>query len=190
VTPCRGAQCFLTRAPRKGADNRPCATAIQPVKELGMSVRVLAAEFARALLDTTPSETERAQGMPGNGLARGPPANQKAGGSHHRFSRSSGIPCATVLTVSCVLSLGNRAFLPPSSARSSLTDLTPASGCQDHTPSPSASAPFVRTKIARAAKASIASCPACRDDSRSAPLAGPGRADHASDLGAASRCFL
>ena len=71
-----------------------------------MSVRVLAAKFARALLDTTPSETGRAQGMPGNGLARGPPANRKAGGSHHRFSQSSGIPCAMVLTVSCVLSLG------------------------------------------------------------------------------------
>jgi hypothetical protein len=71
-----------------------------------MSVRVLAAKFARALLDTTPSETGRAQGMPGNGLARGPPANRKAGGSHHRFSQSSGIPCAMVLTVSCVLTLG------------------------------------------------------------------------------------
>jgi len=48
--------------------------------------------------------------MPGNGLARGPPAKQKAGGSYHRFSQSSGIPCATVLTVSCVLSLGTGLF--------------------------------------------------------------------------------
>jgi hypothetical protein len=30
---------------------------------------------------------KRAQGMPGDGLAHGPPANQKAGGSHHRFSQ-------------------------------------------------------------------------------------------------------
>ena len=37
---------------------------------------------------------------------------------------------------------GNRAFLPPSLADNS-ADLTPASGCQDHTTSPSASAPFV-----------------------------------------------
>ena len=39
---------------------------------------------------------------------------------------------------------GDRAFLPPSSARSLLlANLTPASGRQDHTTSPSASAPFV-----------------------------------------------
>jgi hypothetical protein len=45
---------------------------------------------------------------------------------------------------------GDRALLPPSSARSSLAHLTPASGCQDHTPSPSAPAPFVRTSNSRA----------------------------------------
>src|SRR3979411_1627017 len=39
---------------------------------------------------------------------------------------------------------GDRAFLPPSPLRSLLLkNLTPASGRQDHTPSPSASAPFV-----------------------------------------------
>jgi hypothetical protein len=32
--------------------------------------------------------------MPGEGLTHGPPANKKAGGSHHRFSRSTGIPRA------------------------------------------------------------------------------------------------
>jgi hypothetical protein len=37
---------------------------------------------------------------------------------------------------------GDRAVLPPSPADRS-ADLTPASGCQDHTTSPSASAPFV-----------------------------------------------
>ena len=41
-----------------------------------------------------PSKSERAQGMPGEGLTHGPPATRKAGGSHHRCSRSSGIPCA------------------------------------------------------------------------------------------------
>ena len=35
--------------------------------------------------------------MPGEGLTHGPPANRKAGGENHRFSRSSGIPCAMVL---------------------------------------------------------------------------------------------
>src|SRR5579864_4159398 len=34
-----------------------------------------------------PPEELRAQGMPGDGLAHGPPAAKKAGGSDHRFSR-------------------------------------------------------------------------------------------------------
>src|SRR6202048_2215809 len=39
---------------------------------------------------------------------------------------------------------GDRAFLPPSSLRNLfLKNLTPASGCQDHTASPSATATFV-----------------------------------------------
>src|SRR3569833_99850 len=37
--------------------------------------------------------------MPGEGLTHGPPAEKNAGGSHHRFSRTSGIPCAVVLTL-------------------------------------------------------------------------------------------
>jgi hypothetical protein len=45
---------------------------------------------------------------------------------------------------------GDRAFLPPSPPRSLLPEnLTPASGRQDHTTSPSASAPFVRAKCLR-----------------------------------------
>src|SRR5260370_13703766 len=52
---------------------------------------------------------------------------------------SPGIPHAMVLTASCALSPVSRAFLPPSPLRSLLLkNLTPASGCQDHTPSPSA----------------------------------------------------
>ena len=43
---------------------------------------------------------------------------------------------------------GDRALLPPSSLRSLLLkNLTPASGCQDHTTSPSAFAPFVKGAI-------------------------------------------
>ena len=59
--------------------------------------------------------------------------------------------------------LGDRAFLPPSPARLG-ANLTPASGCQDHTTSPSASAPFVK-----GASASTASHRAFRDD-REPPL--------------------
>ena len=60
-----------------------------------------------------------------------------------------GIPRAMVLTVSFALSLVSRAFLPPSPARcqSICAGLTPASGRQDHTTSPSAIAPFVKGAI-------------------------------------------
>jgi hypothetical protein len=54
--------------------------------------------------------------MPGDGLARGPPAKRKAGGSHHRFSRIPGIPCAMVLTGSC--SPQGPGFLAPVASRS------------------------------------------------------------------------
>ena len=76
---------------------------------------------------------------------------------------------------------GNRAFLLPSSARSSLADLTPASGCQDHTTSPSASAPFVRTESIRARRqASIASRLTFGDDWPKRPLhrGGTARGNH------------
>jgi hypothetical protein len=47
-----------------------------------------------------PFETvERAQGMPGEGLTHGPPAEKNAGGRYHRCSRSTGIPRALVLTL-------------------------------------------------------------------------------------------
>jgi hypothetical protein len=42
---------------------------------------------------------------------------------------------------------GDRAFLPPSPVKLLLTDLTPASGRQDHTASPSASSAFVSSAI-------------------------------------------
>jgi len=52
--------------------------------------------------------------MPGAGRNPWPACKQKAGGSYHRFSQSSGIPCATVLQLIRDLP-GDRAFLPPSS---------------------------------------------------------------------------
>jgi len=69
---------------------------------------------------------------------------------------SPGIPHAMVLTASFAL-LCDRAFLPPSPLRSlPLKNLTPASGRQDHTTSPSAS------RIARQARRSRPSHPAPR----------------------------
>src|SRR4051794_23133978 len=51
---------------------------------------------------------QRAQGMPGEGLTHGPPAEKNAGGRYHRWCRSTGIPCATALTFtacSCVFEI-------------------------------------------------------------------------------------
>jgi len=49
--------------------------------------------------------------MPGEGFTHGPPAERVAGGSHHRCRRSTGIPCATVLTLIRAL-LGDRLDCP------------------------------------------------------------------------------
>jgi hypothetical protein len=57
--------------------------------------------------------------------------------------RQSGLPCAMGYGLFRALP-GDRAFLPPSSLRNLfLRNLTPASGRQDHTASPSATAAFV-----------------------------------------------
>src|SRR3981189_2595897 len=58
---------------------------------------------------------------------------------------SPGIPHAMVYGLFRALP-GDRAFLPPSPALLS-ANLTPASGHQDHTSSPSASAPFVQERL-------------------------------------------
>src|SRR5579864_9305487 len=44
-------------------------------------------DSARVVRLRRPSRCKRAQGMPDDGLAHGPPAAKKAGGSHHRFSQ-------------------------------------------------------------------------------------------------------
>jgi hypothetical protein len=61
---------------------------------------------------------------------------------------SPGIPRATVLTVSFVLSPVSRAFLPPSPTDHHPISLISASGYQDHTTSPSAR----RTPVRRACR--------------------------------------
>src|ERR1700694_3014546 len=55
--------------------------------------------------------------------------------------RQSGLPCAMVYGLFRALP-GDRAFLPPSPALLS-ANLTPASGCQNHTASPSATTALV-----------------------------------------------
>src|SRR5664279_2060748 len=61
--------------------------------------------------------------------------------------RQSGFPCAVGYGLLRALP-GDRAFLPPSSPRSLLPgNLTPASGRQDHTASPSATTAFVIRRL-------------------------------------------
>ena len=77
-----------------------------------------------------------------------PCAIRKHRGRNHRCGRSSGLPCAMVLTASFVLSPGTGLFCPrrladirrsqPGWAEAPPRHLTPASGRQDHTTSPSA----------------------------------------------------
>src|SRR5690349_23512646 len=90
---------------------------------------------------------------------------KNAGGSHHGFSQIIRHSPRDGFNGFLRALPGDRAFLPPSSARSSLADLTPASGCQDHATSPSALTSFVAHVVhARNVFASIASRLTDRDD--------------------------
>src|SRR5665213_3003516 len=67
---------------------------------------------------------------------------KNARGSHHRFTGTSPAFPAQWFYGFLRALLGDRAFLPPSLAGNAAT-LTPASGRQDHTTSPSAAVSFV-----------------------------------------------
>jgi len=85
--------------------------------------------------------------MPGGRCARGLVCND-SGRAHTSIQvtpESPGIPHAMVYGL-YVFSPVLRAFWPPSPALL-IANLTPASGCQDHTTSPSASAPFVQQRL-------------------------------------------
>src|SRR5260370_41141447 len=110
-----------------------------------MYVRILGARCARALRRSTLSSNKRAQGKPGARCTRGLVCKnaQKTHTSIQVQRRQSGFPCAVVYGLLRALP-GDRAFLPPSSLRNLfLKNLTPASGRQDHTASPSATTAFV-----------------------------------------------
>jgi hypothetical protein len=96
----------------------------------------------------SPSKITRAQGMPDGGLARGPPAVKKAGGSHP-IHGSSGIPCTMVLTL-ITRSPRQPGFVAPVVARL----VTARLGLSVGRPGPhafaSALAPSVRAKTSRA----------------------------------------
>src|SRR6185312_13830044 len=92
-------------------------------------VRILAARNARALHDFRPSHGEMAQGKPGADCTRGPRATKSTGVGPQVNRSNAGFPCAVVYGLLRALP-GDRAFLPPSSARcaSIVANLTPASG--------------------------------------------------------------
>ena len=97
------------------------------------------------------SPPKRAQGMPGARCAPRSRVQDGVGGAHEHtghtgFTRHSP---RNGFTAYFVLSPANRAFLPPSPLRSFrfFRNLTPASECQDHTTSPSASGALVLSAI-------------------------------------------
>jgi hypothetical protein len=111
-------------------------------------------------------QTQRAQETPGARCTRSRAwsvVNTRV--SHHRFTGPPAFPAQWFYGLFRALP-GDRAFLPPSSPRSLLPgNLTPASGRQDHTTSPSArSAPSSTRRLT-----STASLPYVRDD-RETPL--------------------
>jgi hypothetical protein len=124
-----------------------------------MSVRVLAAEFARAVLDTRPSKNSRGRReCRVKASPAAPVHNKKHGEGTTGSAGSSGIPCAMVYGLYRALP-GDRALLPPSRARSScaLDTSVGVSGPHDFT---------VRADDARPASSSRPSHPrlTCRDD--------------------------
>jgi hypothetical protein len=135
-------------------------------------------------------ERQRAQGRPGARCTRGLACKMHIAKTHTSIQvqrKHSGLPCAVVLTVtSC--SPWRPGFLATIINGSLPADLTPASGCQDHTTSPSATCAVRLTH----AVASTASRPALVTLAN-APLCGTGCVKCAADLGSRSiptRCDI
>jgi hypothetical protein len=108
-------------------------------------LRVPAARYARIVRESRPSKRPRAQGKPGVRCTRGRAwcvVNTRV--SHHRFTGNIRLSPRNGFNGLFRALPGDRALLPPSPADRS-ANLTPASGCQDHTTSPSASVSFART---------------------------------------------
>jgi len=103
------------------------------------SLRDLAALCARVIQQSFALGDQRAQGMPGARSARSLACKvESTRVSHHGHAGSPGIPRAMVLTVSFALSPVT-GLIATVASRVASADLTPASGRQDHTTSPSAS---------------------------------------------------
>ena len=110
------------------------------------SFRALAARCARGVQESL-AQKQRARGKPGVRCTRGRAwcvVNTRV--SHHRFTGSIRLSARNGFNGFLRALPGDRACLSPSSADDS-ANLTPASGCQDHTTSPFASGALVRSTI-------------------------------------------
>jgi hypothetical protein len=115
---------------------------------------LLAARIASESWKTRALREQRAQGMPGVRCTRGLACEMKSTrDSHHRFTGSvrhslrDGFTAYSALSPVIGLSCHRRLAVSGGSAQGPTSpppNLTPASGCQDHTTSPSASARFVK----------------------------------------------
>ena len=102
--------------------------------------------FAFSRLDARVMRQRRPSKMEGAGNAGcwphpWPACNKKAGGSHHRFSRNNRHSLRDGLRLIRDLP-GVPGLLAPVAHGPPPANLTPASGCRDHTTSPSASTPL------------------------------------------------
>jgi len=142
----------------------------QAAAQLRAYVRVLAARMPK-LCQTSPSDMEEGAGNAGCWPHPWPASKRKSWRQLPQVQpEQPAFPARWLYGLYRALP-GNRAFLLPSPAAFvTPARLTPASGCQDHTILPSASASFVRTKNSRASpKRPSQSRLTCRDD-RDAPL--------------------
>ena len=139
-----------------------------PRNDDGARLKLPAARLRPSCASRPPSKIERAQGMPGEGLTHGPRAMKKHGEGTTGSAGSSGIPRAVVLRL-IARSPRRPGFLAPVIGERSSANLASASGGQDHTPLPSASALFVRTNDRASPKRPSHPAANVRDD-REAPL--------------------
>jgi hypothetical protein len=144
-----------------------------PYLRILIHLRDLAAQSARVLLPRPALGDQRAQGMPGAQCARSLACENKK--AHEQVTtvtpETPGIPRAMVLTVSFALSRVTGLVCHPRPRKLPSANLTPASGRQDHTTSPSAAnalrlcAPRAST-ASRPASVTIASRPSSETGQR------------------------
>src|SRR5438045_8701971 len=114
---------------------------------LGLAAR------ARVWLYDRPSETSEGAGNAGRSMHPQPRMQNKKAYEHSHHGHTGFTRHSPRNGFNGFLRAlpGDRAFLSPSSAETSSANLTPASRRQDHTTSPSASAPFVSAAFASTA---------------------------------------